>query len=122
MPANPAALQPGAPPASAGARVFVHYSNFREIDRDRAIRLARLLRAQGFQVADLRAVGMSIRSGSVRYFFPDDVARGAAVLQSLKSFYDDESKLGEPPRRAQDLTGYNPKPAAGTIEIWIPTR
>ena len=105
-----------------GPRVFVHYSRFREIDRNRAIRLARALRAQGFQVADIRPVDLNIRSGSVRFFFPEDRGNGEAVLRSFRQFYDEEGSLGEPPRQPQALTGYNPKPSLGTLEIWIPSR
>ena len=108
--------------AVRGPRVFVHYSRFRDVDRDRAIRLARALRAQGFQVADIRPVDANIRAGSVRFFFPEDRGNSEAVLRSFRQFYDEEGGLGEPPRQPQGLTGYNPKPSFGTVEIWIPSR
>lgn len=103
------------------ARVFIHYSRSREIDHDRAISLARTLRQKGFEVADIRPVDLTIRSGSVRYFFSDDRAGGDAVLEAFRAFYDQHDNLGTPPRQARNMTSYNPKPNNGTIEIWLPT-
>ena len=107
--------------AATEARVFVHYSRFRESERQRAVRLAQHLRAQGVNVVDIRGVDFGIRAPSVRYFFGEDREDGEMLVHALRRFYADEGGLGRPPERAQSFASYSPKPNSGTIEVWLPS-
>ena len=86
-----------------------------------AYRLTERLAEEGFYIADIRAVDQEIRSGSVRYFFPEDRGDSEAVVEALRDFYDEEG-LGEPPQAPRPFFAYSPKPHDGTIEVWLPTR
>jgi hypothetical protein len=75
------------------------------------------MRQEGFAVAGIRPVPVRIGTGSVRYFFPED--RDAA--RNLLIVSDAHIRQGSKPvaRGPQDFTHYNPKPAHGTVEVWL---
>jgi hypothetical protein len=106
---------------SSGARIFIHYTGFREDDRRRAMEFAQYLQARGISVADVRDVDFTIRNGSVRYFFPSDRQGSEMVIRTLSEFYARAGNDKALPRVPQDLTSYERKPNNGTIEVWLPS-
>lgn len=125
--ATPAAAEPAAPPeretpaenetATAGARVFVHYSTRQPGADEAAANVARELRDRGFTVVDIRAVPSRIETASVRYFFLDDRAQAEALQDALGSILRSRGFSGGD---LKAMTDYRPAPRRGTIEVWVP--
>ncbi len=111
----PPAPAPAQADAAVPVRVFVHYTEGRARDRRAAEDIAERLSGKGIAVIAIRPVPLAIGTGSVRYFFSGD--RAAAV--SLAGAY---GGLIGGAARAVDFRHYQPKPQAGTVEIWLPTR
>lgn len=108
-----------ATPAPSGARVFLHHTAGSAPDAAAARALAEALREQGFEVAAIRKVPFEIRRGSVRYYFDRD----AAVARELAAMCN--ARLAEDPGCARgpvDFGHFSPRPAPGTLEIWISSR
>jgi hypothetical protein len=120
-PSEAVTTQSVAEPAPAQAdpaipvRVFIHHTEGRPPDRRAAEDVAERLSGQGIAVVAIRPVPLEISMGSVRYFFASD--RAAAT--NLASAH---GRLIGGPARAVDFRHYEPKPLAGTVEIWLPTR
>ncbi len=111
------AIEPDGGTAAPDLRVFLHVSNQADAGRERAMRVARALEAQGFLIADVRDVAFAVASAKVRYFFAADrpgaerLAREAGLLLG-----------GEDRRRAvpvQDFTHFRPLPTPGNVELWL---
>lgn len=101
------------PERDAPTRVVIHYTAARPPSEQAAAELARVLRARGFPVAELRGVPMRIRRPSIRYFFAEDRSATEALEREVEPF------TGE--SRVVPMLGYMPKPRPGTLEVWIPT-
>jgi hypothetical protein len=97
-------------------RVFIHH--FADDHRVAALaeRLADHLQRQGFTVADIRPVDLTISKPSVRYFFEDDRSASERLVEELSRFFEE----GTSPDHASDFTHYLPKPRPGTVEVWLP--
>ena len=116
-----AQMPPAANPAASGnghIRVFIHYGAGRVEDAATAARLAQYLRQRDFEVADIRAVEIPIGSPGVRYFFQRDQAESRRLLDDLGWFF--RAMPEQAPEETSDFTHYNPKPAPGNVEIWLP--
>jgi hypothetical protein len=98
-------------------RIFIHHVAGQG-DSALAQRLADYLRGQGFTVADIRAVDVSVDTRSVRYFFTGDRAASQRLVEQLGQF----SKKGKSfaPDHASDFTHFVPKPRPGSVEVWLP--
>jgi hypothetical protein len=98
-------------------RVFIHYYVASAEDAALARQLADRLRQEGFAVGGIRPVQFRIGTGGVRYFFLQD--RDAA--RDLLVVGDAQLRQGGKPlsRGPRDFTHYDPKPASGTIEVWL---
>lgn len=64
------------------------------------------LASAGFPGVATQRVGFTVSRTHLRYYNPEDAAAAQAIA----------GRLGV---EARDFTGYRPKPAAGTIEVWI---
>jgi hypothetical protein len=114
-PAPQGAAGPG-PAEPAGARVFVHHTAGNEADAAAARALADRLGREGFAVAAVRPVPLRIRAGSVRYYF----ARDGDVARALRAACNAHLTPGPRcPRGPLDFSHFSPKPAQGTVEIWL---
>jgi hypothetical protein len=98
-------------------RVFIHHVADQG-DSALAQRLADYLRGQGFTVADIRAVEVSVAKRSVRYFFTSDRAASQRLVEQLGRFSEKGRSLA--PDHASDFTHFVPKPRPGSVEIWLP--
>ena len=108
-----------APIVAAPTRVFIHHTAGSEPDTVAARSLADRLNQDGFDVAGIRAVPFTIRTGSVRYYFDHDQDAARRVAANYGA------SIGPPDGRslsAQDFSYYEPKPTSGTIEVWIESR
>ena len=65
-----------------------------------------VLAGAGFPGVATQRVGFTVSRTHLRYYNPEDAAAAQAIA----------GRLGV---EARDFTGYRPKPAAGTIEVWI---
>ena len=104
---------------AAPARVFIHHTAGSEPDTIAARSLADRLNQDGFDVAGIRAVPFTIRTGSVRYYFDHD----QDAARRLTANYG--ASIGPPDGRSlsgQDFSYYEPKPTFGTVEVWIESR
>ena len=105
------------PAVAASPRVFGHYSSEQPGAADAAAEVAGNLREQGFTVADIRAVPLRIDTASVRYFYPGDRAKAEALHDALGSALRGRGfSAGD----LKSMTGYDPAPRRGTLEVWVP--
>jgi hypothetical protein len=75
------------------------------------------LRERGYSVIDIRSVPVRIEQASVRYFFPRDRAPAEALHDALGDVLRDRGfSAGD----LKSMTGYQPSPRRGTIEVWVP--
>jgi hypothetical protein len=98
-------------------RIFIHHVADQR-DGALALRLADYLRGQGFTVADIRTVDVSIDKRSVRYFFTSDRAASQRLVEQLGRFSEKGRSLA--PDHASDFTHFVPKPRPGSVEVWLP--
>lgn len=103
--------------ATAAPRVFVHYSSAQPGAADAAADVAGRLRAEGFIVADIRAVPMRIETASVRYFYDADRGNAEALHDALGGVL---RPRGFSAGDLKSMTGYDPAPRRGTLEVWVP--
>lgn len=100
------------------ARVFIHYPNGNAAALARAQRIAQRIASDGYEVAEVRGVDIDIETPSVRYFFDAEAEVGRDLREVLASdaldFHTDEVRL-------LDLRSFEPRPRAGTLEVWLPT-
>jgi hypothetical protein len=99
--------------------VFVHYGTGNPADEMRARWLAGELEREGFDVAAVRMVPFRIGNGGVRYFFPDDRKDAARLQAACRQLLDQDPRLRE--HGPLDFTRYQPRPALGTLEFWLPS-
>lgn len=106
------------PAVAAAPRVFVHYSSEQPGAADAAAQVADNLRAQGFAVADIRAVPIRIETASVRYFHPGDRANAEALHDALGGALRGRGfSAGD----LKSMNDYDPSPRPGTLEVWVPS-
>ena len=103
---------------AADIRVFIHHVAHRQGDAALARQLADYLRRQGFTVADIRPVDLSIGKPSVRYFFARDRAASRRLVEEVSRFF--EETPSQAPDDASDFTHFMPKPRPGNVEVWLP--
>jgi hypothetical protein len=103
--------------AAGDIRIFIHHVADQE-DSALAQRLTDYLRGQGFIVADIRAVDVSVDKPSVRYFFTRDRAASQRLVEQLARISQGGRSLA--PDRASDFTHFVPKPRPGSVEVWLP--
>ncbi|QTI79674.1 hypothetical protein IAI58_02380 [Roseomonas marmotae] len=111
IPMPPPPPPPAAAPVTAAvdplSRIVLHH---RPGFRAAALDLAGRAEQDGSGV-ELRQVASTPGSAVVRYFTPNDALAAAKLAMRLGSGW-----------RVQDFTFYRPRPAAGTLEIWVPRR
>ncbi|MEM9974510.1 MAG: hypothetical protein AAF771_10035 [Pseudomonadota bacterium] len=107
--ASPAATLPviGAPVALPPARVSVSAPTGRAPWEMSGVIDA--LNAAGFEAFAAGAVSFAISADHVRYYHTSDRAAATAVAASFGG-------------AVRDFTGFSPKPAAGTLEVWLAGR
>jgi hypothetical protein len=103
---------------AADIRVFIHHVAHRQGDAALARQLADHLQRQGFTVADIRPVDLSIGKPSVRYFFARDRAASRRLVEEVSRFF--EETPSQAPDDASDFTHFMPKPRPGNVEVWLP--
>ena len=112
--------QPSEPPAHpAGIQVVINYTGTNIEDAAIARRLASFLQLRGFTVADLRPVNHRIGQARLRYFDPRDREQSTRLLEDVDWFF--EGTPERTPDQAADFTRQQPKPPAGSVELWLPT-
>jgi hypothetical protein len=109
-----------AAPAAAGEplHVFVHFPEHAPESLGRAITIGGTLKAEGFDVVDLRPVGVRVRQPTIRYFEPhlrDKALRFRDVLVKILR----TQGIKQPQVRVQDFTFYTPKPRPNAAELWL---
>ena len=114
-----AAAQEAPVPASTATppRVYVHFSAAEPGSRARADAVAAYLRANGYDVADLRPVDFNIGRGSTRYFFAGDEDAARPLNEAVSRAFNAQ---GLDSSRVMDMTTYSPSPDRGTVEVWVP--
>lgn len=71
-----------------------------------------MVEEQGHSQAEVRTTESEVSQADVRYFHAEDRAVAESVNKLVKrAGYGSELK---------DLTGYDPLPARGTVEVWLP--
>ena len=125
-PAAPAALAPGpaplrfprpdasgAPGGALGAapRVIVHHRAGSAMAAEAATVMAGQLREAGFETAGLRGVAALPTQRVVRYFHTDDAPAAARLAGRLGRGW-----------AIQDFRSFEPSPAPGLLEVWLPER
>ena len=103
----------------AGIQVVINYTGAKTEDAAIARRLASFLQLRGFTVADLRPVNHRIGQAQLRYFDPRDREQSVRLLEDVDWFFEVTPERA--PDRAADFTRQQPKPAAGRVELWLPT-
>ena len=117
--AAPADEQPPQVAVPPRVRVFVHYGMGNPADEMRARWLAGELEREGFTIAAVRMVPFRIGNGGVRYFFPDDRKDAVRLQTACRQLLDRDPRLRG--RGPLDFTSYQPRPAPGTLEFWLPS-
>jgi hypothetical protein len=92
------------------ARVHVHVpSGLATSEADRAVAV---LGAAGYAPSSRLTVQLTIGSTNIRYYHPED----AEAAQDIAAAITGETGS---PAVARDFTDFSPRPAAGTIEVWL---
>lgn len=124
--APPPAVRPEAGPgasASAGGggiRVFIHHTAADRTGAALAAQLADQLRREGYPTVVTRQVRFRVTAPGVRYFFAADREAAGRLLRTSTRFV--APRAGQAPAAPGDFTHVQPKPRAGTLEVWIPSR
>lgn len=98
--------------------VFVHFHEDAPQSLDHAIAVGGTLKAEGFDVVDLRPVSLSVRQPTIRYFEPhlrNEALRFRDVLVRILR----TQGVDRPRVRVQDFTFYTPKPPPQSLELWL---
>lgn len=115
------------PAASASAssperpRLYLHFSDGADGNRDDAIRAGLLLQHAGFEVVDIRPVAAAMRQTTIRYFTAETRAAALRLKGQLEMLLA-EGGIATGVVRVQDFTFYRPKPRPHGLEVWIRTR
>ncbi|TCZ66573.1 coiled-coil domain-containing protein [Roseicella aquatilis] len=97
--------------ASGSPRVFIHHRAGSAAGTEAASVLADTVREGGFEVPDIRPASSVPSQRSVRYFHAADAAAAARLAGRLGRGW-----------AIQDFRGFDPAPAPGTLEVWVPDR
>jgi hypothetical protein len=92
------------------ARVVIHFPSGPAAEEAHA--LLAVMDAQGIDDAELRRVPVHVAEANVRYFHPQDRAAAESVSQLMRS--------SGYPSEVEDFTRFDPPPAPGTVEVWLP--
>lgn len=111
----PAAAAPEPPAPEPPPRVVVRYAGSQPGAADAAGRIADLLRARGFDVADVRAAPGRIRQASTRY-----AAGERAAGEVLNSAFETVLRAYQPGAESQTAPSAEGNSARGIIEVWVP--
>jgi hypothetical protein len=104
--------------AEGPLHVFVHFPAGAPQSLDHALAVGGTLKAEGFDVVDLRPVTVRMRQPTIRYFEPqlrDQALRFRNVLANILR----AEGSGPPEVRVQDFTFYTPKPPSNALELWL---
>lgn len=112
-PAAAAAPEPPAPEPQP--RVVIRYAGSQPGAADAAGRIADLLRARGFDVAEVRAAPGRIRQASTRYAPGERVAG-----ETLNSAFETVLRAYQPGAESQTAPSADGDSARGVIELWVP--
>ncbi len=111
---GPAPLRPPRADVSVGnasaSRVVVHYRTG-SATASEAAATAGQLREAGFEAGELRSVATVPAQRIVRYFHTEDAPAAARVAGRLGRGW-----------AIQDFRAFEPSPAAGLLEVWLPDR
>jgi hypothetical protein len=99
--------------------VFIHHTASDRTSAALAGQLADQLRREGYPVVATRQVRFRVTAPGVRYFFPADREAAGRLLRASTRFV--APRNGRAPATPGDFTHVEPKPRAGTLEIWIPS-
>ena len=98
--------------------MFIHHTASDRTSAALAGQLADQLRREGYPVVATRQVRFRVTAPGVRYFFPADREAAGRLLRASTRFV--APRNGRAPAAPGDFTHVQPKPRAGTLEIWIP--
>jgi hypothetical protein len=98
--------------------VFVHFREDAPQSLDDAIAVGGALKAQGFDVVDLRPVSFSVRQPTIRYFEPH-LRKEALQFRDVLVRILRTQGVDQPRVRVQDFTFYSPKPRPNSLELWL---
>jgi hypothetical protein len=98
-------------------RVFIHHAAADQPGAALARRLADQLRREGYAVVVVRQVRFRVTAPGVRYFFAADREAAARLLRTSARFV--APRAGRASGAPADFTHHQPKPRAGTLEVWI---
>ena len=107
-PPAPSAAQKAESPALRPdlSRYRVTFSAPSGVPDDQLATLMAVLRETGYPVGEPRRVGFRISKSNVRYFYRKDAEAAAVLAHAVGGI-------------VRDFTGFRPRPAEGTIEIWL---
>lgn len=104
--------RPARPETATGQpRVFIHHRAGSPAGAEAASALAEAVRGGGFEVPDVRPSPSVPSQRAVRYFHAEDAAAAARLAGRLGRGW-----------AIQDFRGFDPAPAPGTLEVWVPDR
>jgi hypothetical protein len=103
-----AAVVRARPADGAVPLVHLHYRGGNNGAAVRARLIGQRLEALAFGVEYVPAQGLVVRADRLRFFHPTDAGTAAEIVFSLD---------GAP--ELQDFTHYLPRPALGTLELWL---
>jgi 2-oxoglutarate dehydrogenase E2 component (dihydrolipoamide succinyltransferase) len=111
-----APAEPTPPPTPAAPpRVVVRYAGGQPGAADAAGRIADLLRARGYEVADVSAAPGRIRQASVRY-----AAGERAAGEAVNADFEAVLRAYQPGAISRAAPSPEGAAARGTIELWVP--
>ena len=105
-------MAPGGTASTSGPRrVVLHHRAGSPAAAEAAGGAAALVREAGFDLGDARAVAATPSRQVVRYFRAEDAPAAARLA----------GRLG-PDWALQEFRAYDPPPAPGLLEVWLPDR
>lgn len=115
-PASPSAAAPSPVPAvtppEAAPTVVVNYARGQSGADEAAGRVADLLRARGYEVAEVRGLPGRIRQPSIRYG-----SVGSATAEAINQAFEQALRAYQPGITSRAMAADTPD---GTVEVWVP--
>ena len=111
----PAAEAPATAPPEPAPKVLVRYADGQPGGAGAAGRIADLLRARGYEVADIRAAPGRVREASTRYAGGERVAG-----EALNAIFETVLRAYQPGVVSRATPNADGDAARGTIEVWVP--
>ena len=101
--------------------LFLHFTEAAPANFDAAVRVGLQLQSKGFDVVDLRPVGVTMQMTTIRYFYRELRGEAERLKGDLERILAAQG-VADARVRVQDFTFFRPKPRPNSLEIWIGTQ